>query len=158
MKEINFYCIEDDINIFLYNFLSEIVNQNKRVMIFSESPEKMAKLDETLWTIKKTGFLPHLLSNEAGADKTPIIISNTKTNKNNSNFILISTFLDDAEFLNSFERTFYIFSPISKTSLMEAKNSWNKYKDMSFATKFLKKNFQGKWTQTNEFVEENSLI
>ena len=159
MKEINFYSIEDDVNVFLYNFLSEIVNQNKRVMIFSESPEKMAKLDETLWTMKKTGFLPHLLVNDAGAEKTPVIISNLKNNKNNSNFILISTFLDDSDFLNTFEKTFYIFSPINKTLINDAKNAWDKYSKAGFSTRLLKKDFEtGKWKQYNDFAENNLLI
>lgn len=158
MKEINFYCIEEDINSFLYNFLSGIINQNKRVMIFSENQEKMIKLDDTLWTMKKTGFLPHLLFSDNGADRTPIIISNNKKNINNSNFILISNFLDDVEFLNTFEKVFYIFSPINKALLQETKNSWNKYKQMNFETKIYKKNSNGKWSQNIEFLNDNSSI
>ena len=131
MKEINFYCIEEDINGFLYNFLSKLVEKNKRVFIYSENMEKMEKLDNMLWTLKKVDFLPHLLYNDSGSEKTPIIISNQKDNKNQSNFILISSFLDDVDFLDSFEKTFYIFSPINQSIIENVKNNWNKYKKIS---------------------------
>ena len=41
MKEINFYCIEEEVNNFLYNFLSKLVDKEKRVFIYSENTEKI---------------------------------------------------------------------------------------------------------------------
>lgn len=151
MKEINFYCIEEDANSFLYNFLSKLVDKGNKIFIYSENTEKMEKLDNTLWTMKKVEFLPHLLYNDEGAEETPIIISNQKENKNNSNFILISSYFDDTEFLNSFEKVFYIFSPINSNIIEYTKNSWNKYKNQNFDLKLFKKDSSGKWEIYNEF-------
>lgn len=152
MKEINFYCIEEDINGFLHNFLSKLVEKNKKVFIYSENIEKMEKLDNMLWTLKKVDFLPHSLYNDIGSEKTPIIISNQKDNKNQSNFILISSFLDDTVFLDSFEKTFYIFSPINQSIIENVKNNWNKYKKIGFHEKLLKKDNDGKWKEYGDFI------
>lgn len=152
MKEINFYCIEEDINNFLYNFLSKLIDKSKRVFIYSENIEKMEKLDNMLWTLKKVDFLPHLLNKDKGLEETPIIISNMKENKNNSNFILISSFFDDINFLNTFEKTFYIFSPINQTIIKDIKNSWDKYKNANFNVKLLKKDINGKWQEFKDFI------
>ena len=152
MKEINFYCIEEEVNNFLYNFLSKLVDKNKRVFIYSENNEKMEKLDNALWTMKKIDFLPHLLYNDEGVEDTPIMISNKKDNKNNSNFILISSYFDDINFLNSFEKIFYIFSPINQTIIEYTKNSWNKYKEQNFNLKLFKKDNTGKWQNYNDFI------
>lgn len=151
MKEINFYCIEEDANVFLYSFLSKLIEKDKRVMIYSESPEKMERLDDMLWSIKKVGFLPHLLYNEKGAEDTPVIISNAKHNKNNANFLLISTFVEDNKFLDIFEKTFYIFSPTSLHLVDEARKNWEEYKKMGFSTKLFRKSQGGKWTESEEF-------
>lgn len=151
MKEINFYCVEEEVNNFLYNFLSKLVDKGNRIFIYSENTEKMEKLDNALWTIKKVEFLPHLLYNDKGAEETLIIISNQKENKNNSNFILISSYFDDLEFLNSFEKIFYIFSPINQNIIEYTKNSWLKYKKENFDLKLLKKDSSGKWEISNEF-------
>lgn len=151
MKEINFYCIEEDGNSFLYTFLSKLIEKGKKVVVYSENQEKIAKLDDTLWTIKKTGFLPHLLYNESGAKDTPVLISNTKENKYSSNFLLISTFVNDTNFLDSFEKTFYIFSPINQHSIDEAEKNWKYYKEQGFNLKIFRKNASGKWTEKNDF-------
>lgn len=155
MKEINFYCIEEDINVFLYSFLFKLIEKGKRVIVYSESPEKMERIDNMLWNIKKVGFLPHLLYNENGAEDTPIIISNVKDNKNNANFLLITTFMDDDKFLNNFEKTFYIFSPTSSNLIEETQKNWEKYKKMEFSTKLFRKSQTGKWTESEEFNLEN---
>lgn len=152
MKEINFYCIEEEVNNFLYNFLSKLVDKEKRVFIYSENSEKMEKLDNTLWTMKKIDFLPHLLYSDEGVEDTPIMISNKKENKNNSNFILISSYFDDIDFLNSFEKIFYIFSPVSQTIIEYTKNSWDKYKNQNFNLNLLKKDSSGKWQTYSEFT------
>lgn len=151
MKEINFYCIEEDINIFIYQFLAKLIEKDKKVIVYSENPEKAQKLDDMLWNIKKTGFLPHLLANEKGAEKTPILISNTKENKNHADFLLISTFLDEKEFLSGFEKIFYIFSPINSKVISDTEKNWDDYNKMGFNLKLLRKNKEGKWLESNDF-------
>ena len=81
MTIINFYCIEDDVNQFLHSFLTNVVvENNKKVIIYSENQEKINKLDESLWTMKKTSFLPHLKINEEGFEETPLLIDTSVIN------------------------------------------------------------------------------
>lgn len=153
MTSINFYCIEEDINQFLYTFLTNVVVENKKkVIIYSEHQDKIDKLDDTLWTIKKTGFLPHLKIDEKGFEETPLLISNKLENPINADFLLISNFLDNKEFLNNFDKIFYIFSPMSQQLIDYAKNSWEKYKNIGFELNFIKKDSSNKWKSEKEFL------
>lgn len=152
MKEINFYCIKEDANVFLYSFLSKLIEKDKRVIIYSENQEKIKKLDDTLWNMKKVGFLPHLIENEKFAEQTPIVLSNKKENKNNANFLLISTFLNDFEYLSQFEKIFYIFSPINNEIIENTLKAWNIYRENNFSTKLLEKNNEGKWIERTDFI------
>jgi len=158
MKEINFYCIEEDANIFLYTFLSKLVEKGKKVIIYSENQEKITKLDDTLWNIKKTGFLPHLLYDEFGAEETPVLISNLKENRYNSDFLLVSTFVNDIDFLDSFQKIFYIFSPVNPHSVDEVEKIWNSYKELGFNIKLFKKSQVGKWTEHDNFNLKDNLF
>lgn len=150
MKEINFYCIEEDVNLFLFSLLSKLIDNGKKIIVYSESQEKMEKLDSLLWTQKKTSFLPHLIQGEKGDTLTPILISNVKENKNNANFLLISNFIDDENFFSNFEKIFYMYSPINSTLINEVENNWNKYKNLGYNLKLLKKDLTGKWTEYNK--------
>ena len=73
MTNINFYCIEEDINQFLHTFLTNVVVENKKkVIIYSEHQEKIDKLNDILWTMKKTSFLPHLKIDDKGFEETQL--------------------------------------------------------------------------------------
>lgn len=159
MININFYCIEEDMNQFLYSFLTKLVENQKKVIIYSENQEKADKLDELLWTMKKTAFLPHLKNTDKGWDKTPLLISNKKENIINAHFLLISNFLDDDEFLQRFEKIFYIFSPINQNLVSEAEKNWQKCLDKKYNLNYLKKDINGKWIESKEFVKpKNSTL
>lgn len=153
MTSINFYCIEEDINQFLHTFLINVVVENKKkVIIYSEHQEKIDKLDDTLWTMKKTSFLPHLKIDEKGFEETPLLISNKLENPINADFLLISNFLDSKEFLNNFDKIFYIFSPINPQIIKSVKENWEKYKNMGFELNFIKKDSSNKWKSEKEFL------
>ncbi|MDD2839959.1 MAG: DNA polymerase III subunit chi [Rickettsiales bacterium] len=156
MININFYCIEEDINQFLYSFLTKLSENQKKVIIYSENQEKIDKLDGLLWTMKKTAFLPHLKNTDKGWEKTPLLITNEKENKINANFLLISNFLDDDEFLKQFEKTFYIFSPINQNMIIEAENNWKKYLKKEYNLGYLKKDMNGKWIESKEFIKPSN--
>ena len=160
MTNINFYCIEEDINQFLHTFLTNVVVENKKkVIIYSEHQEKIDKLDDTLWTMKKTSFLPHLKIDDKGFEETPLLISNRLENPIHADFLLISNFLDNKEFLNNFDKIFYIFSPMSQQLIDYAKNSWEKYKNMGFELNFIKKDSNNKWQTNKDFFKfKNSQL
>jgi DNA polymerase IIIc chi subunit len=152
LKEINFYCIEEDFNLFLYSFLFKLINNDKRVLIYIDSQDnKIENLNSFLWSHRKTDFLPHLLDTDKGAKETPIVISKNKINKNNADFLLITDFIDDKDFLDSFEKIFYLYSPINIKIRENSKNVWENYKKMDYELVFLKKDL-GKWVKSTNFI------
>ena len=153
MKEINFYCIEEEVNSFLFSFLLRLTKSNKKVVIYSENMDKIEKLDSMLWCMTKTDFLPHLLDTESGAEDTPVLITNYLRNKNNADFLLISNFIDNNEFFEKFEKIFYVFTVSNMTSLELAENSWKKNKKNGYNLKFLRKDDNGKWVESKNFIK-----
>jgi len=152
MKEINFYCVEEEPNLFIFSFIKNLFENKKKVIIYSDDKDKIEKLDNFLWVQKKTSFLPHLIQGENLDSITPILISNIKENKNNADFLLISKFNNDEYFLSTFKKIFYMYCPINPTLNNIARNDWNKYKELGYNSKLLKKNSIGKWEEYTDFI------
>ena len=123
MTSINFYCINESISDFIYDLLYQLVmKNNKKVLLYSSSYEKLEKLNTFLWQAgKSSDFLPHsLITDKDITDK--LILSDRLENIHNQEYLLLSTFVDDIEFLKSFEKIFYIFK---KNNIEEAKKIAN---------------------------------
>lgn len=128
MTEINFYCIDKNISSFLYKFLLQLVKQGEKIVLYSESEEKVESLDKVLWTLGRTEFLPHGTHKEKDDQHLhPLYLTVNKENPNEAEFLLISNHLDDESYLNSFKKVFYVFSSENPSSLNSAKKAWGKY-------------------------------
>jgi len=149
--EINFYCINDDINNFLYKFLLQLTEKEKRIVIYSESEAKIHKLDEMLWTLQHQDFLPHGIKKDGSIEHHPLYLTHEKENPNNSEFLLISNYLDDEEYLKQFKKIFYVFTDTNIKSFENAKKNWDFYKTRNFGLKCLKKRDGGKWEESSEW-------
>lgn len=155
MTEVIFYCIDSDINRFLFNFLSQLVFKNgKKVFLYSNSAEKLKNLDKMLWDLcGESEFLPHSVYNSKNVSQKyeRLLLSNELLNFNSANYLLISSFLDNFDFINGFEKLFYVYSRMNKNSLDQAKISFDNYKNSNYGVTLNVKN-GGKWESFEEFV------
>ncbi|MDR2077546.1 MAG: DNA polymerase III subunit chi [Rickettsiales bacterium] len=150
MTEINFYCVDGDVNLFIYNFLNQLIHKNgKKVLLYSNSLEKLKKLDEILWEIGKNGtdFLPHSVysdkNNQYKYEK--LLLCNKPINFNQANYLLLSNFVDDCNFINYFEKIFYIYTSSSEKNLEQARKSLEGYQDLDYKTTVNVKGKNGSW-------------
>jgi DNA polymerase IIIc chi subunit len=148
MTIINFYCVDEDMNEFLYTFLTSLYNKNNKILIYSTNEEKMLKLDVYLWTTKQLEFLPHLLARENKAKDTPIVITNKLDNINNSNVLLITGYLDSTDFLKQFEKIIYL-SPSNQDVVEKTKEVWNKYENFE---KVMYRKIDNKWEKIDNLI------
>jgi DNA polymerase-3 subunit chi len=49
-----------------------------KVVLLAESPEQAAQLDETLWTLSDTDFVPHVMAGDPLAAETPVIVTDSE--------------------------------------------------------------------------------
>ena len=153
MSQINFYQVSDEIYQFLFDFLNKLLlEKDKKILIYSDE-NGIKKLDDNLWSFKKTSFIPHLIDDNKNADKVPIIITNKLENKYNCNYLITTKNLKQEEmFINSFEKVCYILNISNENSIEQAKDFWNTYySNDNFELFFYKKNIKNKWEQLNIF-------
>ena len=125
------------INLFSSDSLTK--KQQKEVVTSDNKDEKLEKLNTFLWQAgKSSDFLPHsLITDKDITDK--LLLSDKLENKYNQEYLLLSTFVDDMDFLKSFEKIFYIFK---KDNLEEAKKIANFLKDFPLQINL---KAEGKW-------------
>ena len=132
MTSVNFYCINESIPDFIYDLLYQlVVKNNKKVLLYSNSIDKLEKLNNFLWeTGKDSDFLPHSLITDDIIDNK-LILSNKLENNYNQDCLFLSNFIDDKGFLSTFEKIFYIFKQNNKE---EVKNIIETCKNYNFDT------------------------
>lgn len=154
MTEIIFYCIDFDINRFLFDFFKQLIfKNNKSIFLYSNSAEKLKKLDKILWDLcDDTDFLPHSIYDPKNEYQKyeRLLLSNKLLNFNSAKYLLISDFLDNFDFINIFEKVFYVYTDINSSSLERAKTSFNNYKNLNYKVA-LNVKIEGRWKNYNDF-------
>lgn len=126
MLEVNFYSISEDVSSFIYNLLYQIYDKSdKKVLLYSTSMEKLKKLDEYLWISgKDSDFLPHSIFEKGNKNDGRLLLSNEVENSNQADCLLLSSFVDNVDFLKSFKKVYYVFTKLNAESWRQAKNSF----------------------------------
>jgi DNA polymerase IIIc chi subunit len=150
MTTVNFYRVAGDVNLFLYNFLDQLVYKNgKKILLYSDSLEKLKKLDDKLWEIGKNGanFLAHSLYSDKNSQckYEKVLLCDKFVNFNQANYLLISNFVNNCSFLNHFEKVFYIYTNSSVKNLEQAKKSLEGYQDLDYEITINTRDESGKW-------------
>ena len=75
MTEILFYQLHQPLERALPLLLEKTMQRGWRAVVRVGSEERLAVLDETLWTYKDDGFLPHGMSGDADGDMQPVYLT-----------------------------------------------------------------------------------
>ncbi|MDR1495048.1 MAG: DNA polymerase III subunit chi [Rickettsiales bacterium] len=156
MKEIGFYYIDEDVNVFLHSFLSQLVYRNgKKVLLYSSSIEKLKNLDKILWKMcGQADFLCHSIYDEKNgqAKHEKILLSSKFINSNGADYLIMSNFVDRGDFMDSFEKGFYLCASLSRESVERAKKSQQKYNELGYSTVVRMRDEKACWKRV-EYLE-----
>jgi DNA polymerase IIIc chi subunit len=116
--------------------------------------EKLKKLDEILWEIGREGtdFLAHGLYSDKNSQckYEKLLLCNKLINFNQADYLFLSNFVDDCNFLNHFEKIFYIYTNCSEKNLLQARKSLEEYQDLDYKTTINVRDRDSKWTKVLE--------
>ena len=147
MLEVNFYSISEDISSFIYNLLYQIYDKSdKKVLLYSTSMDKLKKLDEFLWISgKDSDFLPHSIFEKGSKNNCRLLLTNEIENSNQADCLLLSSFVDNVEFLKSFKKIYYVFSKLNAESWKQAKSSFGLFEKIGCKIIVNEKSVGGRW-------------
>jgi DNA polymerase-3 subunit chi len=143
--EVWFYHLErTSLDRALPELLEKTLAKGWRALVRAPDPDRLARLDDLLWTWREDSFLPHGLSGEPHAPRQPVLLTTGAANENAAQALFL---LDDADpgDLTPFARCVLIFDGQDETALASARARWKALKAEGAVMSYWKQNERGGW-------------
>lgn len=130
----------------LPDLLEKTLSKGWRALVRATSPERLAQLDEALWTYKDDSFLAHGVAGEPHAPRQPILLTTAAANENQAQALFA---LDGAEpgDLSGFARCIFLFDGADEAAVALARTRWKALKSGGLAISYWKQNERGGWVK-----------
>lgn len=147
MTEVMFYHLErrtlDDV---LPVLLEKTLQRGWRAIVEVPDAERLAALDDHLWTFREDSFLPHASERTDDGMQQPIWLTTGPGNPNRADVRFLG---DGAEpqNLEDYQRVVIIFSSEDAVSLRNARAQWKPLKEAGHACTYWQQTAAGGWEQ-----------
>jgi DNA polymerase-3 subunit chi len=129
----------------LPKIMEKLLAAEGRAVLLFQNKEILKRIDEVLWSVGGTRFIPHCREDENDKDQNPVYLTTTEENPNNSNFLVLIAAVQ-TEYFNKFEKNIIIFSNYDDNELNSARNLWKKLKsEGNFELKYFLQDDKGNW-------------
>ncbi len=150
MAEVLFYHLtQTPLERTLPELLEKSLQRGWRVLVKGGNADRLAFLDDSLWTYKDDSFLPHGLAGE-GAERQPVYLTIGDEEPNQANILFV---VDGAAYpfdkMNKFDRVCVLFDGNDADALNAAREDWKATAAAKLPAKYWAQE-DGRWTQKAE--------
>lgn len=110
------------------------------------APDRLADLDNFLWTYRDDAFLPHGRDDEPQVEHHPIRLSSTAQSPDGVDVVVItdgSAFAD----LSGVTRLIFMINGRSQTAVAEARKRWKQIKQSAVPMSYWQQDGRGQWVK-----------
>ncbi|MDU0339298.1 DNA polymerase III subunit chi [Bosea rubneri] len=146
MAEIWFYHLQSrPLEQVLPTLLERSLARGWKVVVECSSRERLASLDDRLWTYADDSFLPHGTAGEPDAAGNPIVLTTDSDNPNAAQvrFCVDGVRIPDA--LDTYERVILMFDGDDPEALASAREDWKKLRARGLAATYWQQDDTGRW-------------
>jgi DNA polymerase-3 subunit chi len=146
MAEIWFYHLQSrPLEQVLPTLLERSLARGWKVVVECSSRERLAALDDRLWTYADDSFLPHGTAGEPDAAGNPIVLTTDAGNPNAAQvrFCVDGVRIPDA--LDDYERVILMFDGDDPEALASAREDWKKLRARGRAATYWQQDETGRW-------------
>lgn len=124
MTEVSFYHLRrEPLEQALPKLLAKAYERGLRAVVLAGSAERVAALNQRLWTYSREAFLPHGAAEDGHAAEQPIFLTTEEENPNGAT-LLVTVDGVDAGFMSDFERAVDMFDGNDEAALAAARERW----------------------------------
>lgn len=154
MTEVLFYHLtQTPLERTLPDLLEKSLGRGWRALVKSTDKERIAYLDDLLWTYNERNFLPHGVAGSF-ADKQPIYLTSGDETPNNADILmLIDGAAIDIDTLKPYARVCYFFDGNDPETVNIARQEWKKVTTAKLQAKYWAQD-DGRWVQKAESKSE----
>ena len=130
MTEIDFYTHAGDRIQFAARLCVKLHGLGKRIRVLTEDAAMTARLDQLLWTVPATGFVPHCRLSDRLAPDTPVLIDDAAEHDGPAD-VLINLQALQPSFFRRFERLAEVVSD-EPDVVAAGRTRWQYYKQQGY--------------------------
>jgi len=131
VTSIDFYTQVDDKHDFARKLCAKALANRAKLLIWLTDHAACQKLSRLLWSVPSTGFVPHCMSSEPLAARTPIVLDCT-TGPYPHDDILINLRDEVPPFFSRFQRMIEIVSAVDEDDKRSARDRFRHYRDRGY--------------------------
>lgn len=146
MTEILFYHLtRQPLEAALPSLLQRSLDRGWRAFVRATTRERMAALDDHLWTFSDDSFLPHGTESEADSALQPIVLGTELGNPNAAQVLFLLEGADIPDAVNAYERVLILFDGNDEDAVVAARAQWKKAGGGSHDLTYWQQDQAGRW-------------
>ncbi|MEO1198259.1 MAG: DNA polymerase III subunit chi [Pseudomonadota bacterium] len=135
--------------------LTRCLGREWRVVVRASSPERVAALDDHLWTFDERAFLPHGADGDAHADRQPVWITAGAEAPNAAQAQILVDAAEAPDYA-PFERSMLVFDGRDDAALTSAREAWKAAKEAGHTLSYWQLNPTGRWEKKAQHPPEDA--
>lgn len=145
MAEVLFYHLQrQPLEQVLPALLQKTLERGWKAVVETSGPERLASLDDLLWTFRDDSFLPHAAEKEAGEDE-PIVLTEGAANPNGAPVRFLVDGAPVPADAASYERIVCLFDGNDHDALDHARGQWREVKAAGLPATYWQQDEAGRW-------------
>jgi DNA polymerase III subunit chi len=145
MTEILFYHLQKQpLAKVLPALLEKSLERGWTALVQVTTPERLAALDDHLWTYSEESFLPHGTDQEPNADH-PVTLSLTGANPNGASVLFLVEGAPLPADIDAFRRLVLLFDGTDPDALALARDQWRAIRDAGREATYWQQDERGQW-------------
>lgn len=147
MSRIGFYHLQRwPLDKALPTLLQKVLGSGLRAVVMAGSAERVAWLDQLLWTYDPASWLPHGTGRDGDPELQPVWLTDKDENPNGAEVLVI---IDGAapQDLSGFQRCLDLFDGNDPEALAAARNRWKAWKDAGHELVYHQQTDTGGWVE-----------
>ena len=147
MSEILFYHLRQPIEKALPQLLEKTLQRGWNAVIRIGSDERLAALDDVLWTYRDDGFLPHGTEKSGREARQPIFLTTGPRRPNAAQvlFLVDNAPSDEISDDNVYQRVVLIFDGDDEDQLAKAREDWRRARAAARDATYWQQSETGQW-------------
>ena len=146
MTEVLFYHLQrQPLEAVLPTLLEKSLERGWRALVRATSDERLAALDDHLWTFSDESFLPHGTDREPDAPEQPVILTLGDGNPNGDGVLLLVEGAPVPADASAYQRVVLLFDGNDEDALAAAREHWRGIKAGGHDATYWQQDERGRW-------------
>ena len=146
MTEILFYHLQNQpLEAALPRLLEKTLERGWKAVVQATSPERLAALDDHLWTFSDDSFLPHGTDRDPDAAEQPVVLTLNEGNPNEAMIRLLVEGAAPPPDVSSYERLLVLFDGNDEAALAAARGHWKALNGAGHQATYWQQDSRGRW-------------